>query len=65
MEEDKKDNGGYEAEGNPLVGLIRSKFQQAETSKVYDEKRWLKTIEDYMDLKWHFVKTKSQEYLLK
>ena len=38
QEEDKKDNGGYEAEGNPLVGLIRSKFQQAETSKVYDEK---------------------------
>ena len=42
MEEDKKNNGGYEAEGNPLVGLIRGYFQQAETSKVYDEKRWLK-----------------------
>ena len=38
MEEDKKDNGGYEAEGNPLVGVIRERFQQAETSKLYDEK---------------------------
>ena len=36
MEEEKKTNGGYEAEGNPLVGIIRDKFQQAETSKVYD-----------------------------
>ena len=38
QEEDKKDNGGYEAEGNALVGLIRERFQQAETSKIYDEK---------------------------
>ena len=68
MEENKKDNNGYEAEGSPLVGLVRNKFQQAETSKIYDEKRWLKhieTTEDYMDQRWHFVKTKSQEYLLK
>ena len=41
MEENKKDNGGYESEGSPLIGLIRERFQQAETSKVYDEKRWL------------------------
>ena len=47
QEEDKTKNGGYEAEGNPLVGLIRSKFQQAETSKVYDEKRWLKAYRNY------------------
>ena len=49
-----------------LVGLVRDKFQQAETSRS-DEKRWLKyteTIEDYGQ-KWHFVKTKSQEYLLR
>ena len=45
--EDKTKNGGYEAEGNPLVGLVRSKFQQAETSKVYDEKRWLKAYRNY------------------
>ena len=29
MDEEKKDTGGYEAEGNALVGLIRGKFQQA------------------------------------
>ena len=50
MEEDKTKNGGYEAEGNPLVGLIRSRFQQAETSKIYDEKRWLKAYRNYRGL---------------
>jgi hypothetical protein len=50
MEEEKKDNGGYEAEGNALVGLIRGKFQQAETSKIYDEKRWLKAYRNYRGL---------------
>ena len=50
MEEDKKDNGGYEAEGNSLVGLIRERFQQAETSKIYDEKRWLKAYRNYRGL---------------
>ena len=49
-EEDKKDNGGYEAEGNALVGLIRERFQQAETSKIYDEKRWLKAYRNYRGL---------------
>ena len=47
MEEDKTKNGGYEAEGNPLVGFVRSRFQQSETSKVYDEKRWLKAYRNY------------------
>jgi len=50
MDEEKKDNGGYEAEGNALVGLIRSKFQEAETSKIYDEKRWLKSYRNYRGL---------------
>ena len=50
MEEDKTKNGGYEAEGNPLVGFVRSRFQQAETSKVYDEKRWLKAYRNYRGL---------------
>ena len=50
MEEDKKDINGYEAEGSPLVGLVRDKFQQAETSKVYDEKRWLKAYRNYRGL---------------
>ena len=47
MDEDKTKNGGYESEGSPLVGLIREKFQQAETSKIYDEKRWLKAYRNY------------------
>ena len=50
MDEDKEKNGGYEAEGNPLVGYIRDKFQQAETSKIYDEKRWLKAYRNYRGL---------------
>ena len=50
QEEDKKDNGGYESEGSPLIGLIRERFQQAETSKVYDEKRWLKAYRNYRGL---------------
>ena len=50
MDEDKEKNGGYEAEGNALVGLIRERFYQAETSKVYDEKRWLKAYRNYRGL---------------
>ncbi len=42
MQEEENKNGGYEAEGNALVGYIRERFQQAETSKIYDEKRGLK-----------------------
>ncbi len=49
-EENKKDSNGYEAEGSPLVGLVRDKFQQAETSKIYDEKRWLKAYRNYRGL---------------
>ena len=50
MEEENKNNGGYESEGSPLVGLVRDKFQQAETSKIYDEKRWLKAYRNYRGL---------------
>ena len=50
MEEENKTNGGYEAEGNALIGYIRGRFQQAETSKVYDEKRWLKAYRNYRGL---------------
>ena len=49
-EEDKEKNGGYEAEGNALVGLIRERFYQAETSKIHDEKRWLKAYRNYRGL---------------
>ena len=50
MDEEKKDNGGYESEGNALVGFIRERFQQAETSKIYDEKRGLKAYRNYRGL---------------
>ena len=50
MQEEENKNGGYEAEGNALVGYIRERFQQAETSKVYDEKRWLKAYRNYRGL---------------
>ena len=50
MDEDKKNDNGYQAEGSPLVGIIRDKFQQAETSKIYDERRWLKAYRNYRGL---------------
>jgi hypothetical protein len=50
MEEDKEKNEGYESENNALVGLVRSKFQEAETAKVYDEKRWLQSYRNYRGL---------------
>jgi hypothetical protein len=37
----------YTEEHNPLVGYIRNRFQQAETSRLYDEKRWLKAYRNY------------------
>ena len=37
----------YTEEHHPLVGYIRDKFQQAETSRLYDEKRWLKAYRNY------------------
>ena len=41
------DKKPYKEEHNPLVGYIRNKFQQAETSRLYDEKRWLKAYRNY------------------
>ena len=37
-------------EHNPLVGYVQSRFQQAETSRLYDEKRWLKAYRNYRGL---------------
>ena len=37
----------YVEEVNLLVGYIRNRFQQSETSKIYDEKRWLKAYRNY------------------
>ena len=43
-------NKPYAEEYHPLVGHVRSKFQQAETSRLYDEKRWLKAYRNYRGL---------------
>ncbi len=40
----------YTEEYSPLVGYIRSRFQQAETSRLYDEKRWLGAYRNYRGL---------------
>ena len=50
MEDEKEKNGSYESENNALIGLVRSKFQEAETAKVYDEKRWLQSYRNYRGL---------------
>ena len=34
----------------PFVGFIREKFQQSETARLYDEKRWLKAYRNYRGL---------------
>ena len=35
---------------DPFVGFIRERFQQAETARLYDEKRWLKAYRNYRGL---------------
>ena len=35
---------------DPFVGFVREKFQQAETARLYDEKRWLKAYRNYRGL---------------
>ena len=35
---------------DPFVGFIREKFQQSETARLYDEKRWLKAYRNYRGL---------------
>ena len=44
MDDNQKDN--YD----PFVGYIREKFQQAETSRLQDEKRWLQAYRNYRGL---------------
>ena len=44
------DKKPYKEEYDPLVGYIRTRFQQAETSRLYDEKRWLKAYRNYRGL---------------
>lgn len=47
MADDKQQE---EYHGNNLVGHIRNKFHESETSKIYDEKRWLKAYRNYRGL---------------
>ena len=35
---------------DPFVGFVRERFQQAETARLYDEKRWLKAYRNYRGL---------------
>ena len=44
MDNNEKDN--YD----PFVGYVREKFQQAETSRLQDEKRWLQAYRNYRGL---------------
>ena len=50
MEEDKNKTTDTISESSPIVGHIRQKFYQAETSRLYDEKRWLKAYRNYRGL---------------
>ena len=49
MEYNEEDKNGTDkiSESSPIVGHIREKFQQSETSRLYDEKRWLKAYRNY------------------
>ena len=62
------DKKPYKEEYDPLVGYIRTRFQQAETSRLYDEKRWLKAYRNYRGLygsEMVLEITKSLKFLLK
>ena len=37
-------------ESSPIIGHIREKFRQSETSKIFDENRWLKSYRNYRGL---------------
>jgi len=47
MYEEDKNSTDHVSDTSPIVGHIREKFQQSETSRVYDEKRWLKAYRNY------------------
>ena len=49
MEEDKNKTDQI-SESSPIVGHVRQKFYQAENSRLYDEKRWLKAYRNYRGL---------------
>ena len=35
---------------DPFIGFIKERFTQSETSRLYDEKRWLKAYRNYRGL---------------
>ena len=49
-EQNKNNNTDKISESSPIVGHIRQKFQQSETSKIFDERRWLKSYRNYRGL---------------
>ena len=48
-----------------MLSKIISQMDDLKAMMKEDGERHIDTIEDYMDQKWHSVKTRSQEYLLK
>ena len=67
-EENKNNNTDKVSESSPIVGHIRQKFYQAETSRLYDEKRWLKAYRNYRGLygpEMAFRTNEKSEFLLK
>ena len=49
MEEENKSADPI-SDSSPIVGHIREKFHQSETSRLYDERRWLKAYRNYRGL---------------
>ena len=49
MEEENKSADPI-SDSSPIVGHIREKFYQSETSRLYDERRWLKAYRNYRGL---------------
>ena len=68
MEEDKKENGGYESVNNALVGLIENDFNKQKHLKSMmkkDGSSLIETIEDYMVQKWHFRDNEKSRVFVK
>ena len=52
MENHEEENKSADpiSDSSPIVGHIREKFHQSETSRLYDERRWLKAYRNYRGL---------------
>ena len=49
MDEEKK-SADQISDSSPIIGHIREKFSQSETSRLFDERRWLKAYRNYRGL---------------